>query len=187
MSAERTRKGLRADPARSSSNFGGTAKDKRRGATNERLRNERRKADQAVVRKRTKAEKDADSIVQLARVRADTVLRTARDRAEHRVPTSGAMRERGGRRRDREDRALARQRASADAVLHREREAQKRYLRDFFEVERVATDKSLAREGAQADRAAASKERFLEAISHDLRSLLMVLTLNFQLLESVVV
>jgi signal transduction histidine kinase len=175
------------NPAADPSNERGTATSKRRGVTNERLRTERKKADQGVTRKRTQAEQEADTIVRIARGRADTILHKARDRAGRDDSMSRAAREKSGRQEKRADRHLAKERAHADAVLRRERQARKRYLRDFFAVERVATNKSLAKERAHADRVAASKEYFLEAISHDLRSLLSVFTLNFHLIESVVV
>jgi signal transduction histidine kinase len=161
----------------------GTSGTKRR-ATDQSLQAEREKADLAGVEKLTTLEQEADQIVQVARARADEVVRVARDDADSLAgdPLSTDAKSRVQRQRARENLALGRERGHADSVLQREREARKGYLADFLAIERDATNQKLMDERAHSDGSIATRDHFLEAVSHDLRSLLSSLALNAELL-----
>ncbi len=117
-------------------------------------------------------------MVHRARERADKIVQTARDDADRELEDApSAQRER-----TRHDSALGRERAAADALLELEREARRRYLDDFFEIEREATDQDLLGERRLADKLIAARDEFLVNASHDLRSILGGLAVNSDLL-----
>lgn len=150
-----------------------------RDRTDESLRTERDKADAGLWEKREEIEEEADEVVHRARERADKIVQTARDDADRELEDAHASAQR---QRARQDSALGRQRATADALLELEREARRRYLDDFFEIERAATDQDLLGERCLADKLIAARDEFLANASHDLRSILDGLAVTSDLL-----
>jgi signal transduction histidine kinase len=150
-----------------------------RDSTDKSLRIEREKADAGVWEKREQIDEEADEVVHRARERADKLVQTARDDAdrEFEAAQTSAQRQRA-----RQDSALGRERNTADALLEREREARRRYLDDFFQIEREATDQDLLGERGLADTLIAARDEFLANVSHDLRSILGGLAVNSDLL-----
>ena len=178
MTAQGSKKQSRPDPEHKAS---GT----KRSATDESLRAEREKADQAGVEKLSALEQEADQIVQVARARADEVVRVARDDADRLTavdPLSSDAKSNVQNQRARENLALGRERERADSALQLEREARKVYLADFLAIERDATNQKLMDERAHSDSSISTRDHFLEAVSHDLRALLSSLALNAELL-----
>lgn len=153
----------------------------RREQTDESLRTEREKADTAAGEERRESEAQADAVVQVARERADEVLQAARDEEDREQPSPGAD-QASGRERSRADVILADERAEADEALQLERVQRRKFFEAFLANEREATDTDLMGERADADTIVASRDNFLAAVSHDLRSLLGGLSLSAQLL-----
>jgi signal transduction histidine kinase len=157
-----------------------------RDQTDESLRAERHKADDAAAQQEAMEAVAvvADEVVRVARLRADEVVQTARDRADskHLLPRAAAAVASTDRERTNEDLVLEGERSRADAVLERQRFDRKRYLADFLAVEREATDRYLVDERQDADTAIAARDEFLATVSHDLRSLLGGLSLSAELL-----
>jgi len=153
-----------------------------RDSTDRSLRIERDKADDAISGKRDegrKVEEETDRVLHKARERADEVVQTARDEVDREHPESEATSQR---QRAREDRALGSERNAADALLAEERKARRRYLDDFLELEREATDEDLSGERSCADRLITSRDEFLANACHDVRSILHGLALSSDLL-----
>lgn len=152
-----------------------------RESTDRSLRTERDKADDGIWEQRQAVEREADAVLHQARERADEIVQAARDDSdrEHGDPQAGAQRQRA-----RADRVLGEERSTADALLERERAERRRYLADFFEVEREATDQGLSGERQHADQLIAARDEFLANASHDLRSILSGLALNSDCLLS---
>lgn len=148
-----------------------------RHRTDQSLRTERDKADVG-LRERHEAQA-ADEVVQRARERADKIVQTSRDEADRELEDTQASTQR---QRALQDSALGRERTTADALLEREREARRRYLDDFFALEREATDHDLSGERGLADKLIAARDEFLANASHDLRSILGGLAINADLL-----
>jgi signal transduction histidine kinase len=122
-----------------------------RTQTDQSLRIERDKSDDAIAKDREIVEGVADDVVRIARQRADQVLQTARDDADgERGPLSTATEASSERERSWADDRLKDERSSADAVLEHERVV-RRYPDEFLAVEREATDQDLTGERVQAD------------------------------------
>jgi signal transduction histidine kinase len=157
--------------------------DSQRSHTDESLRAERDRADAGVAAKRDAVEEEADEVVRTAREVADRVVQTARDDADREAPPQSTAAEATvERERTEADVLLDDERSDADAALKRERAERARYMAGFLAAEREATDKDLIRERDYADTAVATRDEFLAAVSHDLRSLLCGLSLNAELL-----
>jgi signal transduction histidine kinase len=152
-----------------------------RDRTDKSLRSERDKADAGIWEKREEIEEEADEVVRRARERADKILQTARDDADRELEAAQASAQL---QRTRQDSARGRERATADALLELERDARRRYLDDFFEIEREATDQDLLGERRLADKLIAARDDFLANASHDLRSILGGLAVYSDLLLS---
>ncbi len=151
-----------------------------RDRTDKSLRTERDKSDAGIWEKREEVEGKADEVVHRARERADKIVQTARDDADRELEDAQASAQL---QRARQDKALGKERATADASLKREREARRRYLDDFFEIEREATDQDLSSERGLADELIAARDEFLANASHDLRSILGALGIYSDLLR----
>lgn len=146
-----------------------------REKTDESLRTERERADQALAQRQAAVELDANAVIHRARKQADDVLSAARDRADQlleealpRAATIAALAEG----RAIEDEALRDERASADARIEREREESVRALSMMAPFERDKTDRSLLTERTRSDEALSHRDDFLGIVSHDLRNLL---------------
>jgi signal transduction histidine kinase len=146
-----------------------------REKTDESLRTERERADQALAQRQAALELDANAVIHRARRHADDVLSAARDRADQlleegppRAATIAALAEG----RAIEDEALRDERASADARIEREREESVRALSMMAPFERDKTDRSLLTERTRSDEAISHRDDFLGIVSHDLRNLL---------------
>lgn len=146
-----------------------------RSRTNESLRGERDRTDQALVERQKAEAAEADDVVQRARETADAVLDGAREKADRQTesaPDEGAGPVRAvATERKVEDAAIEDERAAADESLRIERESNARALRDLLPLERVKTDRSLLTERARTDDALASSDDFLSIVAHDLRNL----------------
>lgn len=155
-----------------------------REQTDESLRDERSKADVRFEETREAIEDEADAVLRTARQRAGDVIKSARNDADRKDAGNRPSREadaRSKRLRDQEDAALDREHITADAVLRREREAQRRYLADFLAVERSSTDADLDDERAHIDAMVEARDAVLATVSHDVRTLLGGLSINTEL------
>jgi signal transduction histidine kinase len=153
-----------------------------REQTDQSLKVERDKADAEVDAKTKALEDEADQVLRVARQRADKVLETSRGNADREEGAqSPAAEARSDQERDREDLRVAKERTTADEVIEKERANRKRYLADFLEIERDATDQDLVEERDHADRLIAARDEFLGTVSHDLRNLLSGFLVNAEL------
>jgi signal transduction histidine kinase len=140
-----------------------------REQTNESLRAEREKADDALGDKLAAIEEIADAVIIKARARADEVLALARAKTDREIRTTDVESSRKtARARAQEDEALRGERADADDTLRAERGEHVAVL----SVERHETDKDLVSERARSDDAVATRDEFLGAVSHELRNML---------------
>ena len=140
-----------------------------REQTDESLRAEREKVNTALSDELTGIDETADAVIDKARARADALLAKARantDRQAGRVNARSS--EIVARTRTLEDQAVREERADADESLRTERAEQVALL----SVERSETDKDLSSERARSDDAIATRDAFLEVVSHDLRNML---------------
>lgn len=146
-----------------------------RASTDQSLRFEREKADLEYAKRQTTIEEAEDASIHKARGKADKDLRTARQREDSKLARSKApaqTREMFSRERAQEDTALHAERASADAARRDERAERRRALAALLHLERAETDKHLLFERTRADEGLATREQFLEMVSHELFSLL---------------
>ena len=150
-----------------------TTKDKRptpeRDQTDESLRVERVKADLAFADDLAASDEAADQVINRARARADEVLAAARAKTDAHmtrvdVHSSAIV----ARQRASEDDAMRTERAKADDTVRAERVEAAAVL----SVERKTTDKDLRSERLRSDDALATRDAFLEVVSHDLRNML---------------
>jgi signal transduction histidine kinase len=156
-----------------------------RDNTDESLRVERQKTDQALVDRQAAVDEHADQTVEEARSVADAVLATARVTAdellregdEHVLAPTALAEQRTA-----EDEALDGARAHADEALRRRREEDVRVLATLIPLERQKTDRYLLTERARADDAVAHRDDFLGIVSHDLRDLLSGIVLSAAML-----
>jgi signal transduction histidine kinase len=143
--------------------------------TDESLRDEREKSDDAFGERRAVIEDDADAVIQDARANADTLLKGARRRADERLAQSQAPqqeRDMVASERRQEDAALRQERATSDEKLQDEREERKFALASLLRLERETTDEHLLLERARSEDALVARDDFLGMVSHDLRTLL---------------
>ena len=156
-----------------------------RDVTDQNLREERDRVDTLRVQHRATREHDADDVVQLARHRADAVLRTARAeqaqvRKDHPVSEQAqAASQREGRE---ADLAMKSDRLEEDQELRKERGESQHLLDEFLQAERALTDVSLEDERLHSDVVVASRDEFLNMVTHDLRSLIGGVDMNASLL-----
>jgi signal transduction histidine kinase len=162
-----------------------------RARTDESLRTERERTDQALVDRQVAIEDDADLVVQRARENADAVLIAARDRADHQLDqtrtatsTQSTARAQIAEERVLEDQVLRDERATADESLRREREENARALSRLLPHERDKTDRFLWTERARSDDALSNRDDFLGIVSHDLRNLLSGIVTSAALLST---
>jgi cell division septum initiation protein DivIVA len=114
--------------------------------TDESLRNEREKVDQALAEKLTALQETADTVITVARARADEVLAKEREKVDQKIadaaPGLRAVLD-IERERVREDRAVRKERATADRALDDERAEQVALL----STERKETDSDCSANG----------------------------------------
>jgi len=158
-----------------------------RSETDSSLREERDKTDEELAIRNRSLEKDADTVVELARVRADDLLGVARAKADaklrqssgsEQVPESVAVA------RASEDDEVSSARAAADDKLDAERAEEKRAVMLLLTIEREDTDERLLTERTRSDHAVASRDDFLAIVSHDVRGILGNIAMSSDLLMS---
>ncbi len=152
--------------------------------TDESLRAEREKADEALGERDSAAGIDelADAVIDKARARADELLARARAKTDRSAADApGAERPSVvARERVREDEAVREERADADETLRAERAAHA----DLLEDEREKTDEDLSHERDRSDEALQTRDEFMGIVSHDLRNLLNAVMGFAALIES---
>lgn len=141
----------------------GSGSSPQRINTDESLRKERDKSDDAVERGLGRDEGVADQVIEKARGVADEVLRAARAASEPRPDRSQSQA------RSVEDAAIHQQRAVADKKLGAERRERTAALAALFDLERELTDSHLLAERERADVALNNRDDFLGMVAHDLR------------------
>ncbi len=158
-----------------------------RDETDESLRIERQKTDQALLEKQHLIEKDADGVVDRAREIADAVLSEARGKADQKLEEEESPpgeRETVSEERALEDAALRSERAAADESLRFEREEHAGSVHRLLPLEREKTDRHLLTERARSDFAISNRDDFLSIVSHDLRNLLQGIVVSTELLSA---
>ena len=152
-----------------------------RAKTDDSLRAERLNTDDALKGDVASAERDADSVVDHAREVADAVLSDARVKADHEpLPPAEAGAVDGER--AEADRAVLKERATADVALSSDRKEQADTLAALLVHERAATDAYLLTERARSDDAVMNRDDFLGMVAHDVRNLLNLVVLSLELL-----
>jgi signal transduction histidine kinase len=160
-----------------------------RDNTDESLRVERQKTDQALIDKQAAVEDRADQTLEQARSAADAVMAAARVTADELLRDGD---ERGlaptalAEQRATEDEALETARTGADEALRRQRDEDVRVLAALLPLERQNTDRYLLTERARADDAVANRDDFLGIVTHDLRDLLSGIVLSAAMLPDTV-
>ena len=152
-----------------------------RKQTDTRLKAERGKTDEELVRRTRAVEKKADQVVNTARGQAAQVLRASRERANETMLDSGAsISERTSTKEDRsrEDELLRGEYKHADQITAVERQERARLIAQLLDDEREETDQSLLLERVDADDIVARRDDFLGMVSHDLRNELGAIALN---------
>ncbi|MDB4943288.1 MAG: hypothetical protein JWP97_2822 [Labilithrix sp.] len=146
-----------------------------RDSTDRSLAGEREKTDDELMKRGAVLEESSDEVIARARGQAGQVLEEARRTADAKLRETGAS---GAEQavvdedRQREDRALRAERATADASLEEERQTRRRALAALLAVEREETDEHLLLERSRADSAVHSRDEFLAIVTHDVRNLL---------------
>jgi signal transduction histidine kinase len=137
--------------------------------TDESLRVEREKVDDAIVETFSALEQLADAVIEKARGRADAILATARAKADRMSgPATTQSFEKRTRNREHEDEVLREERSNADERIRAERESQSAHLSTL----RRDTDENLLEERSRSDDALATRDEVLGIVSHDLRNML---------------
>ncbi len=152
-----------------------------RDQTDESLRVERKNSDQVLAEQALSIQETADLLVERAREHADAVMDTARDRADQKrvYDVAGVKGQKAvAAARELEDQILDEERATADAILNRERIEQARTLAALLPLEREKTDRYLLTERVRSDDALAHLDDFMGMVSHDLRNLLSAIVLH---------
>jgi signal transduction histidine kinase len=151
-----------------------TGEDKRQRSperiqTDESLRDERDKVDDAIGTTFSALEELGNAVIEKARVRADAVLAAAREK-EDRASERRTARESGllARNRGRADAVLDRERSDADELIRAERASPHVHLSTL----RHYTDEDLFEERSRGDDELATRDEFLGVVSHDLRNML---------------
>jgi signal transduction histidine kinase len=151
-----------------------TAEDTRpnpeRAQTDESLRTEREKADDAIGEGLSAIDETADAVIEKARSRADSVLAAARAEADRQPGAQGPLKAVNAERL-REDQVVRLERVEADEALRCERAEHAAVLA----AERQDTDEDLSRERVRSDNAVSTRDDFLGIVSHDLRNMLGVM------------
>lgn len=167
--------------------------------TDDSLRVEREKTDDAVAARQveiaTHAEKvvdlardTADGVLAAARENADAVLEAAREKAdEPPTPHAGGASPEAIVSREREiaDEAVREERVTADETLREEREEYARTAKKFLPLERESTDRYLKSERVYSDDALANRDDFLAIVSHDLRDLIGGIVMSATLIAKI--
>ena len=146
---------------------GNEAREAPRDRTDTSLREEREEVDVRLAGARARVEGETDEAVRNTRERTDEAVEAQRLATP---PCDGAEAVRSEQ--SEEDRLREQERAQADAVLEVERAARRRFLADFLDAERGATDAALGAERARHDESTDERNTLLASASHDLRSLL---------------
>ena len=150
-----------------------------RAQTDQSLRLEREKVDDALSDYLAAIEETADTVIATARRRADAVLAAARANTDrHSTATGGTSVI--AQQREREDAAVTTERATADQALREERAEHI----ELLARERGDTDNDLSAERGRADVALATRDQVLGIVSHDLRDLLTTVMGFAALIES---
>jgi signal transduction histidine kinase len=137
--------------------------------TDESLRVEREKVDDAIAETFSALEELADAVIEKARGRAAAIVAAARAKADRvRDPATARSYRTYAQDRVREDELLREERSNTDEVLRAERAWQNAHLSDL----RRETDENLLEERARADEAVATRDEFLGIVGHDLRNML---------------
>jgi signal transduction histidine kinase len=137
--------------------------------TDESLRVEREKVDDAIAETFSALEELADAVIEKARGRAAAIVAAARAKAGRvRDPATARSYRTYVQDRVREDELLREERSNTDEVLRAERAWQNAHLSDL----RRETDENLLEERARADEAVATRDEFLGIVGHDLRNML---------------
>jgi signal transduction histidine kinase len=153
--------------------------------TDESLRTERTQADAALAERLAAVDEGADLVLQQARDKADAVLVVARDKADQKLAVAAPGLDPHAtlaRARVLEDEELREQRAKADEILSRERDADVRNLVKLLPLEREKTDSYLNHERARSDGNLLQRDEFLAIVAHDLRNLLGGIVMSAALL-----
>jgi signal transduction histidine kinase len=139
--------------------------------TDESLRVEREKVDDAIVETFSALEELADAVIEKARGRADAIVAAARAtaaRLRERAPDTTSSRGGHFQNRAHEDELLREERSNADEAIRAGRAWQSAHLSEL----RRETDEHLLEERARADEALATRDDFLGIVGHDLRNML---------------
>ena len=150
-----------------------TAEDARtnpeRDQTDESLRVERERTDLAFTDDLAASDEAADEVIRRARARADDVLAAARAKTDEGTTLANVrISANVARQRAHEDDVMESERADADDTVRAERAETAALLAQ----EREETDKDLLSERVRSDDALATRDAFLEVVSHDLRNML---------------
>jgi len=152
-----------------------------RDQTDESLRIERAKADDARGESVASIDELADEVINRARARADALLDAARAKSDRKAvaaaPNAVLTGERG-----REDTEVQAERDRADEAVRVEREEKA----DLLEIERAETDEDLRIERIKSDVAVETRDEFLAVVSHDLRNMLATVVCFAELIETAV-
>lgn len=152
-----------------------------RDQTDKSLDEERDRTDAELLARTSKIDDRADAVLRHARERARQLLELARQRADRKLDAVGAgVAERT---------AVARERATEDAITRKEQDAatklleveraERRMALEFLlEAERKATDEMLRMERVHSDDALAWRDDVLAMVAHDLRGLTNVVGLS---------
>ena len=150
-----------------------------RAQTDDSLRVEREKADEALGDSLDALDATANAVVNRARSRADAVVAAARAATDRAAPgerpTDILKRSRAH-----EDGVLQGERDNADAILRGERADHVALLSH----ERDETDKDLAHERARADLSLATRDEFMGIVSHELHNMLGVMAGGAAMIEA---
>ena len=159
-----------------------------RAQTNQGLRKERNRADQALADRQAAVHGEADQVIHRARKTADAVVTAARDLADERQnsgATPAGQRVSTTEQRQLDDKMIHGERAGADEALRLERAEAARVLARLLPLERQATDRYLLTERARSDGALARRDGLLGMVAHDLRDLLGGMVLSAEVIAKI--
>jgi signal transduction histidine kinase len=142
-----------------------------RAQTDESLRLERERADNALEEQLAAIDETADAVISRARTRADEVLAETRAHTDQQAVAAGGTAQARtliASEREVADETLRDERADADETLRQERAEHVGLL----SVERRETDKDLLSERARSDDVLKTRDEFLGMVGHDLRNML---------------
>ena len=159
-----------------------------RTQTDQGLRKERSRTDQALADRQEAVYGKADLVVHQARETADAVVSAARDMADEGqdpARTPAEQRADTTEQRQLDDKEVQGERAAADEALRLERAEAARVLATLLPLERQATDRYLLTERARSDGALARRDGLLGIVAHDLRDLLGGMVLSAETIASI--